>query len=164
MKYNSKYDRYVTKGGLVYRYSKRQDKLILCKLSTNRYGYSVVGISKPKRKLIFVHRMVYEAFVGEIPQGYEIDHINTIRDDNSVENLRLVTHKENVNNPLTKQRHKGNTSARGKTFSEFGNKFKEHYGISNYENHKLYDKELHWYFKHNKVCRWESKKGFICVQ
>lgn len=34
----------------------------------------------------------------------EIDHINTIRDDNRVENLRWVTHKENSNNPITLKR------------------------------------------------------------
>ena len=36
MKYNAKYDRWVTKGGLVYRYSKRQDKLVMCKLNSSR--------------------------------------------------------------------------------------------------------------------------------
>lgn len=152
MKYNSKYDRWFTKGGLVYRYDSKQDKLVLCKQQENGYGYLIFWADK----YYSVHRAIYETFVGEIPQGYEIDHINTIRDDNRVENLKLVTHKENVNNPLTKQRLKGNTRVRGKTFSEFGKKFREHYGIANYENHKLYDKELHWYYKHNKVCRWEK--------
>ena len=33
MKYNEKYDRYVTKGGLVYRYDKKRDRLIQCKLT-----------------------------------------------------------------------------------------------------------------------------------
>lgn len=47
------------------------------------------------------HRLVYESFIGEIPQELEIDHINTIRSDNRVENLRVVTHKENMNNPIT---------------------------------------------------------------
>lgn len=47
------------------------------------------------------HRLVYEAFIGEIPQELEIDHINTIRSDNRLENLRVVTHKENMNNPIT---------------------------------------------------------------
>ena len=133
----------------------------MCKLSTNRYGYTVVGVSKPKRKLMRVHRLVYETFVGEIPQGYELDHINTIRDDNRVENLRAVTPKENGNNPLTKQHrieaHKGQLpSNKGKTNSEFGTKFKEHFGVTYYENLKLYKKEYNWYYYHNKVCSWEK--------
>ena len=35
---------------------------------------------------------------------YEIDHINTTRDDNNIDNLRLVSHKTNMNNELTKSK------------------------------------------------------------
>lgn len=48
-----------------------------------------------------MHRIIWETFKGKIPEGYEIDHINTIRNDNRLENLRLATHKENCNNPLS---------------------------------------------------------------
>ena len=75
MKYNSKYDRWVTKGGLVYRYSKGEDKLVLCKLQTDICGYLQLNVSKPKITKILVHRLVYETFVGNIPQGYQIDQI-----------------------------------------------------------------------------------------
>lgn len=101
MKYNAKYKRWFTKGGLVYRYSKAQDKLILCKQCDSHNGYKQCGDSKGKN--FRVHRAVYETFVGEIPDGYQIDHINTIRDDNRLENLRVATPKENNNNPLTKK-------------------------------------------------------------
>lgn len=173
MKYNAKYDRYVTKGGLVYRYDSKQDKLVLCKLTQSKDGYLVCGVIKPKRKTIRVHRMVYETFVGEIPEDMVIDHINTIRDDNRLENLRVTTQKENNNNPLTKQKRKGktrseeskkriseskkgNTNKRGKTYSEFGTKFKEHFGITRYQDKKLYYKEYWLYVSHNKKCSWEE--------
>jgi hypothetical protein len=155
MKYNSKYDRWVTKGGLVYRYSKAQDKLVLCKLSANNKGYLQLQVSSPKSIVIKVHKLVYETFVGEIPQGYEIDHINTIRDDNRIENLRLVSHKENCNNPLTLQKRIGKaTNKRNKAFSEFGKKYKEHFGIGSHENRSQYNAECAWYCKHKK-CSWE---------
>ena len=65
-------------------------------------GYGYVRLwNDGKRKQQQIHRLVYEAFVGRIPNNKEIDHINTIRNDNSLENLRCVTHKENQNNPLT---------------------------------------------------------------
>ena len=153
IKYSIKYDRWVTKGGLVYRYSKGEDKLVLCKLQTDIGGYLQVHVSKPKRTKILVHRLVYETFVGEIPQECEIDHINTVSTDNRLENLRCVTHKENVNNPLTKIHL--SEALKGKTCSEFGRKFKQHFGISKYENPKLYKRESVWYYRHNKVCRWE---------
>ena len=99
--------------------------------------------------MVYVHRLAYETFVGEIPQGLTIDHINTVRDDNRIDNLRCVTQKENNNNPLTRQKHLV------WTFSEFGRKFREHFGITRYENIKLYNREQKWYYRHNNKCRWE---------
>ncbi len=57
------------------------------------------GIVTPKS----VHRLVWETFVGEIPEGYEIDHIIPISDGGGDElsNLRIVTRKGNMNNQLT---------------------------------------------------------------
>ena len=52
--------------------------------------------------------------------------------------------------------NKGKTSQKGKTKSEFGRKFKERYGITQYQNIKLYRKEYWWYISHNKVCSWEE--------
>lgn len=43
-----------------------------------------------------VHRLVAMAFIGEIPQGMEINHKNGIKTDNRVENLEIVTHVENM--------------------------------------------------------------------
>ena len=68
-------------------------------------GYLTVGLTKNgKRKLFTVHRLVAEAFIPN-PEGKPcIDHINTIKNDNRIENLRWVTHEENSNNSLTKKK------------------------------------------------------------
>ena len=155
MKYNSKYDRYITKGGLVYRYDNKNDKLVLCKLSSGRKDrYVSIRVSKPERTMIMVHRLVYETFVGEIPHGYEIDHINTIRDDNSLENLRCVTHTENNRNEITRQHHSEERIK--KSTSDFGKKYFEHFGYSKAKNKKQYSTEFSWYNSHNNKCRWEE--------
>ncbi|HEC8969323.1 TPA: HNH endonuclease [Salmonella enterica subsp. enterica serovar Senftenberg] len=44
------------------------------------------------------HRIAWQICHGEIPAGMEIDHINSVRNDNRISNLRLVTHLENVKN------------------------------------------------------------------
>lgn len=45
-----------------------------------------------------VHRIIWEMHHGKIPDGMQIDHINHIRDDNRIENLRLVSNQENHKN------------------------------------------------------------------
>lgn len=44
------------------------------------------------------HRIVWEGFNGRIPDGYMIDHINRNKQDNRIENLRMVTRSQNVHN------------------------------------------------------------------
>lgn len=46
------------------------------------------------------HRLIYNLLNGSV-MGYHIDHINGIRNDNRIENLRLVTHRENMMNVTT---------------------------------------------------------------
>ena len=64
-------------------------------------GLRVTLYNRTKKTRFFVHRIVAEAFIPNPYNKPEIDHINTIRTDNRVENLRWVTHTENMNNPIT---------------------------------------------------------------
>jgi hypothetical protein len=48
-------------------------------------------------KNFFVHRLVYETFIGDIPNGYYVNHIDENKQNNSIDNLNLMTNKENDN-------------------------------------------------------------------
>ena len=78
----------------------RKEKII--KKGKDSGGYLFVNLHKKgKVKYYYVHRLVAEVFMPNPDNKPCIDHINTDKTDNSVENLRWVTHKENSNNPMT---------------------------------------------------------------
>lgn len=89
----------------------------ILKLGKDRKGYSQIMFYINKKPTTFrVHRLVAEAFIPNPNNKPFIDHINTIRTDNRVCNLRWATYKENANNELTL---KHNSEARkGKKLSE----------------------------------------------
>lgn len=65
-------------------------------------GYLCVGLSKNgKTKNYLIHRLVGEHFIDNSNNLPQIDHINTDKTDNRVCNLKWVTSKGNMNNPLT---------------------------------------------------------------
>lgn len=65
-------------------------------------GYPVISLSDGKgRRNILVHRLVAEAFIPNPNKKDFVDHINTIRSDNRVSNLKWVSRLENNNNSLT---------------------------------------------------------------
>ena len=70
------------------------------KPSKKKTGYLYTNIYWGKklteRASLRIHRVVYETFVGIIPEGFVVDHINDIKDDNRLENLQLLTPKDNT--------------------------------------------------------------------
>lgn len=90
------YQRYVTKGGLVYRRT-RDGELKLCKTPVNRHGYCYVSTYNNGVKMVALHRLVALAFChNDAPDvNVCVDHIDRNRLNNEACNLRCCTYSEN---------------------------------------------------------------------
>ena len=86
-------------------YSIKYDKMRKLKLHKAAHGYlHFHACVNGENKSLSVARAVGRAFpeiCGDWFEGCTVDHINGVKDDNRAENIRVVTLKENINNPLT---------------------------------------------------------------
>lgn len=64
----------------------------------NGEGYKVITISDPekRRKNLYVHRLIAEAFVENPNRLVVVNHVNLDRSDNRSSNLEWCTQKENI--------------------------------------------------------------------
>ena len=66
---------------------------------TKDNGYIRVGLRKNKKRQLFrLHQLLAQAFITNPENKEFVDHINHIKDDNRIENLRWVTLTENQKN------------------------------------------------------------------
>jgi len=69
----------------------------ILKPSPDRGGYLQVYLVRDSKKHTSpVHRLVGNAFFGELPTGMQTNHINGNKNDNSVQNLEYVTPSQNM--------------------------------------------------------------------
>lgn len=97
---------------------------------------------------IYIHRLVAETFIDNPHNKPCVDHIDGNPLNNNIRNLRWVTHLENNNNPITKQRQSKNASK--SMIGKFGAKnhlskavlmLKNGYVIKEYESINLAEKD-----------------------
>jgi hypothetical protein len=63
----------------------------------NKRFYYDVGLTKEgKTYTKKVSRLVAQAFIGPIPEGYFVDHIDCNKEHNYVTNLQIITNSENI--------------------------------------------------------------------
>ena len=70
------------------------------------YLFFTIYLEKNKNKYYLSHRFVFECFYGLIEKNKQINHINSIRTDNRIKNLEVVTASEN-NKKSSKNRNFG---------------------------------------------------------
>ncbi len=83
--------------GNVYRENKKM------KPTNNGIGYYQIKLRHNKKRYNrYVHRLVWITFNGSIPEGYEINHIDHDKSNNSLLNLELVTRSGNMKKAFQK--------------------------------------------------------------
>lgn len=98
----------------------------ILELNDNSNGYKFVNISvKNNIKQLYVHRIVCAAFIGEIPDGCNINHKDSIKDNNRLNNLEIVTFNSNSAHIYINK----NTSSKypGVSFMKKAGKYRGHF-------------------------------------
>lgn len=76
-------------------YSLKSDRLLPQGITERGYKqvdvYNDMGVKKHMK----VHRLVYMAHVGVIPNGLQVNHKDENKTNNCIDNLELMTNKEN---------------------------------------------------------------------
>lgn len=72
----------------------RRNKLL--SLRIDQGGYKACTLCAITKKAVKVHRLVYEAFIGELDNSLVIDHIDAIKINNEASNLRQIPTRENT--------------------------------------------------------------------
>lgn len=72
-------------------------------------GYGVIGDSLPVRRQRYVHRLMFEAAHGPVPEGHEVAHTCDVRNCVRPSHLVAMTHEGNVNDMVTKERQQRGT-------------------------------------------------------
>ena len=149
--------------------SKQPTKMVKGQIMTPRKtknGYLEIGLRKDgKYKHLRINRLVAFAFIPNPENKPHVDHINTIKTDNRVENLRWCTPKENTNNELT-LKHKSEVM-KGENNPNYGKHHSEEHKkklseANSGEGNPMYGK--HHSEETKKKIREANGKKVICIE
>lgn len=138
------------------KHSKGGDKVIkerFLKPTENKFGYLQIALFyKGNFKKYTMHQLVAMAFLSHTSDGTHklvVDHINGVRNDNKLENLQIITQRENT----SKDRKNKTSKYTGVNWHKPANKWRakitingkhKHLGVfvNEYDAHVAYQKAL----------------------
>lgn len=82
---------YATKDGKILNLERNTE--LKLSPSGNYYRFNA---SYGLNKKFLVHRVVWECFNGEIPEGMDVDHIDGDPSNNALDNLQILSHSDNL--------------------------------------------------------------------
>lgn len=96
----------VNENGTIFRNvkSKKQLKIKLDYHHSEKGYYTTFVNIKGKCIRVMIHKVVAECWLGDIPVGYEVDHIDRNSHNNHYSNLRYVTHSGQMKNRVLSDR------------------------------------------------------------
>ena len=93
-------------------------------------GYLKIGI---KYKVYAAHKLAWIYVYGDLPK-YQIDHINGIKDDNRIDNLRDISSQWNTQNQHKAPKN-NKTGFLGVSWSKQRNKFRSCITVNGFQKH-----------------------------
>tara|TARA_R100001440_G_scaffold75332_1_gene102301 strand:+ start:703 stop:1218 length:516 start_codon:yes stop_codon:yes gene_type:complete len=111
--------------------SLKYGKTRIMKLCFQRDGYLQIVLSKSKRnKNFIVARLVAQHFLPDWDKSLQVDHINGVKTENHVDNLRMVTNAQNCRSFQKKPKGKS-SKFRGVCFNKKIGSWRAYFGDSN---------------------------------
>ena len=96
----------INENGTIFRNvkSKKQSKIVLDMHHSKTGYYKTMVHLKEGTKRVMIHKVVAECWLGDCPEGYEVDHIDRNSHNNDYRNLRYVTHSGQMKNRVLSDR------------------------------------------------------------
>lgn len=81
---------------------------------------SLKAVGEKHTKTFLYHKVLWEHFNGEVPNGFELNHIDEDKHNFKMSNLELLTHSQNINYGTRNERvgKKNSISLKGRNLSE----------------------------------------------
>ena len=84
----------------------RKEALIRKTFKTGKGKYLAVDLSRENQShRFYIHELVALVFIGDRPNGYEVNHIDLDKYNNHANNLEYLTHEQNVKHTVAHGKH-----------------------------------------------------------